>query len=159
MYLLFIQMNKIIIYFKLFSPFIEVVGVTLISKITQVSGADFHTCTLYPVPCTVCSPPESVSVHRHLSLHPPLCSPPPPPTTSLAFPTVLSVSMSFSLFFFSFASFLYPSPPPHIPLTAASLLSLYESVSTSLVSPVSPLHATYEWNHMVLVSLWQAYFT
>ena len=57
-------------------------------------------------------------------------------------------------FFFFFARSFFPQPHPHS--RAISLLS--ESVSIFLVSSVCPLDSTYEWNHMVFVFLWLAYF-
>ena len=51
------------------------------------------------------------------------------------------------------------SLPPLPPAIAAILLSIYESVSMLHVSSVCSLDSTYEWNHIVLVFLWLAYFT
>ena len=48
-------------------------------------------------------------------------------------------------------------PPPNHPLPAAVICSLW--VSVLIVSSVCSLDSTYEWNHMVFVFLWLAYFT
>ena len=50
-------------------------------------------------------------------------------------------------------------PPPNRPPTNCHLLSIYESVPIFLVSSVCSLDPTYEWDHMVFVSVWLAYFT
>ena len=47
----------------------------------------------------------------------------------------------------------FPTPP------SCHLLSIYESISVLLVSSVCLLDSKYEWNHMVFVFLWLAYFT
>ena len=39
-----------------FFLFIEFIGVTLVNKVIQVAGAQFHNTS--SVPCTVCSPPK-----------------------------------------------------------------------------------------------------
>ena len=49
-------------------------------------------------------------------------------------------------------------PPPNLPI-AFILLYSYESVSVLLVSSVCLLDSTHEWNHVVYVFLWLAYFT
>ena len=43
--------------------------------------------------------------------------------------------------------------------TSCQLLLIYESVSVLLVSSICSLDSMYEWNHMVFVFLWLAYFT
>ena len=50
---------------------LEFIGVTLVSKIIQVSGVRFyHTSSVY---CTVCSPPQvkspSITIHPHFALY------------------------------------------------------------------------------------------
>ena len=57
--------------------------------------------------------------------------------------------------FFFLAPALHMLPPPMV----VSLLSICEAVCIFLVSPVCSLASTYEWNHMVYVLLWWAYFT
>ena len=44
--------------------FIEFIGVTLVNKIIQVSGAQFHNASC--VQCIVFNPPSQVSFHHHL---------------------------------------------------------------------------------------------
>ena len=66
--------------------------------------------------------------------------------------TVLHVHESFP-----FCSIPLPAALP--PLLAAILLPIYKSVSIVLVHSVFSLDFTYEWNHMVFVFLWLAYFT
>ena len=70
----------------------------------------------------------------------------------LAIPTLLS--MSWVLFHFT----SIPPPPNHSP-TSYHLLSIYESIPIFIVSSVYSLDSIYEWNHMVFVFLWLAYFT
>ena len=57
---------------------------------------------------------------------------------------------------FPFGSIL-PPPNPNPPKLSAC--SLYKSVSVFLVSSVCSLDSTCEWDHVVFVFLWLAYFT
>ena len=105
--------------------FTEFVGVTLVNKILQVSGAQFYnTSSVY---CTVCSPPQVRPPST--TTYPPIpssTSPDPGSHHCWLCPRVLSLR-SFSL---------NPSilPLQHPSLVAVSLLSIYESVFILLVS-------------------------
>ena len=71
-------------------------------------------------------------------------------------PTTIATLLSVFTSLFPFCSIpLFPNWHPR----AVSLLSIYESVSVFLVSSVYLLDSTYEWNHMVSVFFWLAYFT
>ena len=67
---------------------------------------------------------------------------------------VVHVHESFALFAQSLHSLTCPTPHH-----SCHLLSISESVSLLLVSSVCSLDSTNEWNHMVFVFLWLAYFT
>ena len=54
----------------IFFLFIEFIGVTLVNKITQVSGAQFYNTS--PVHCIVCLPPQVKS--RSITIYPPIPS-------------------------------------------------------------------------------------
>ena len=81
-----------------------------------------------------------------ITMYPPLTPPPSNPHTVVC----------------AHKSFFFLAPLLH-PLThlapALSLLSFCESVSIFLVSSGCSLDFTCEWNHMVFVFLWLAYFT
>ena len=55
---------------RVFFLFIEFIGVILVNKIIQVSGAQFHNTS--SVPCIVCSPPQltspSITFYPHYTL-------------------------------------------------------------------------------------------
>ena len=134
----------------LFFFLIEFIGVILVNKLIQVSGAQFYNTASEH--CVVCSPL--------------------PPAQVKSQPITIYLSSTFLYLrphlgdhhtvvhvheFFPFSLLLNPSTPytqPHP--TAVSLLSIYESVSLLLVSSVCSLDSTYEWNHMVFVFLWLA---
>ena len=110
----------------MFFLFIECIGVILVNKIIQVSGAQFYNTSF--VHCMVCSSPQ---VHHHLfPLYPFL------PSTTIT--TLLSMSMSFFLFNSQFLQ-----PHNTFPI-AVSLLSIYESVSVLLISSFCSVDFTYE---------------
>ena len=97
--------------------------------------------------------PSQVSAHHHLS-----------PFTFFHLPSPTSLQQSPYCYpcpctfpFFLFCSI--PHPPPHLPLRVVHLLSIYESVSILPVSSFYSLDSTHEWNNMVLVLLWLAYFS
>ena len=75
----------------------------------------------------------------------------PPPAMS----TLLSMSMSLFSFLLDHSTLW---PPPSNPW-AVILLSIYKSVCIFLAGSVCSLDFTYEWNHMIFVFLWLAYFT
>ena len=89
---------------------LNLLGVTLVDKITQVSGAQFHNTS--SVPRTVCSPPQVTS--PSITVYPRMPSSPPP---ALAISTLLSVSSSSSLFLFC------PIPPPPPTQSPSSFIS------------------------------------
>ena len=106
-----------------FFLFIEFIGVTLVNKIIQVSGAQFYNISF--VQSTVCSPPQvkSPSITIHLP-HPLLYYPHFSPQKS---PHCCTCPWPFSLFSFLLNPFIPSSPPtPHHSRQPA----IYESVST-----------------------------
>lgn len=109
-----------------FFPFIKFIGVTLINKITQVSGAKFNNSL--SVYCIVCSPPQAKSLSITFISPIPFSIFPnsPLPCSRL---TVVYVHEFFSLL----CSIPPPFQPPKTPFPAVGLLSSYEFVSVLLV--------------------------
>ena len=142
----------------LFSLLIEFVGVTMVNKIIQVSGAQFYNSS--SVPCIVCLPPQvkspSVTIY-------PLCTLIPLPSHSpLTVNQLWSITTNSFSFFFLF-SCIFCSIPPCSPQTSTQMSAYSPSMSLSLfcllVSSFCSLDSTYEWNHTVLVFFWLAHFT
>lgn len=98
----------------IFSLFIEIFGVTLINKITQVSGTQFHSTHLYTVLCV--HHPKSSLLLSPLPLHP---TPPLPPGNHHS---ITPVHEFFP--FFVFAQSFHTHPVPKHPPTVVSLLSM-----------------------------------
>ena len=133
--------------------------------LTELYRFQVHNSTTHHLYTVLC-------VHHPTSSLPP--SPfippfPPPPPPILSFqqsPQLLSGSMSFFSFHFIFCSipstplrYLNPSTPlTQLPHSCQLDLYVYESVSILLISWFCSLESTYEWNHMVFVFLWLAYF-
>ena len=126
------------------------IGMTLVNKITQVSGAQFHNTS--SAHCTVCSPPH-VSICHHLSPH------------TLLYLHLLPLPSNhyagihvhqFLLLFFSFCS----TPPlsPDFHHTQSCHPTLSESISILLCSPLCLLGSTSSCNHIVFILLCLAYF-
>ena len=135
-------------WFLFFFMFIEFLGVTLVKKLYrfQVYSSIIH--HLYCVFTT----PSHVSFHHHS-----------PPFTHFYLPQshsplVITIQLSVSMRVVFFLNPITQSHNPS-PLVAVSLFSTYESVSILFVSLFCSLDSTYEWNHMVFVFLWLAYFT
>ena len=100
---------------------IEFVGVTLVNKIIQVSGAQFYNTS--SVHCTVCSP---LPPHPKSSLCPsPFSAPHLPPTPCFASPGKCHTAVHNPGFFLYFL--LNPSitPTQPTPWTAVSLIFIY----------------------------------
>ena len=112
----------------------------------QVPNSTTH--RLYTVLC----------VHPKSSLLPTPCIPLSPSSTSLHLPPLGNDHMVVHIHEFFLSFFLSPSTAHHPPI-AASLLSAYGSVSILLIGPFCSLDSTYEWNDMIIVFLWIAYFT
>ena len=109
--------------------------------------------------CIMCSPLEVK--FPSTTIYSPLCPLlPPPPPLPLVITTLLSMWDIYIYTFFLLNSFAYftqlPTPPFHWQM---SVFYIYESVSILLVCLFCSLDSIYEWNHMVLVFLWLAYFT
>ena len=129
-----------------FLIFIDFIGVTLVKKIMQVSGAQFYNTSC--VHCIMCSPPQVRSLSA-LS-----------PTASSTSPSNHRTMARVHEFFLSLVCSIplsHHSVPQPVTPTAVSMLSICESVS--FVSSVCSLDPTYEWNRRVLVFLWLANFT
>ena len=118
-----------------FLVFIECIGMTLGNKIIQVSGAKFYPTS--SVHHTVCSPPQvkSPSITLYPSI-PSSTSPHLPPPSNHY--TLVCVHEGFFYYFL----FNPSSPTTPSPLTAVSLLSIYESVL--FISSFCSLDSTYE---------------
>ena len=81
--------------FLIFFLFIKFIGMTLVSKIMQVSGAEFHsTSSIY---CIVCSPPQINS--PSITIYPP-------------YPSKRGVLYFINLFFYCCSVIVICIPPP-----------------------------------------------
>ena len=111
-----------------------------------------YKCTvLWPIICTqhcVFTTSRQVFIHHCL----PHLYPPPVALQPCHHHTVVQV-LEFSLFCLFCSIPLLPSPPD------SYQPAIYESVSIFLISSFSSLDSTLEWNHIVLVFFWLAYFT
>ena len=124
--------------------FIEFVGVTLVNKILQVSGAQFYyTSSVY---CTVCSPPQ---VRPPSTTTYPPYPPPPPPT-----PAVTTVDCVHESFLSVLSPWILPSSLSSTPPSWLSACSLFMSLSLfCLLAHFCSWDSTDGWNHTVLVFL------
>ncbi|KAF6125190.1 hypothetical protein HJG60_009715 [Phyllostomus discolor] len=85
----------------MFFLFIEFIGVTLVNKMIQVSGAQFHSTS--SVHCVVCSPPQVRS--PSITIHPPKLS------STSPWPPSPWQSPRLSMNSFFFCSSTAPPPP------------------------------------------------
>ena len=131
--------------------FIEFIGLTLINKFYRIQKHDSITHHLHTVLCVHC--PQS-------SLCPsPFIPPLPSSTTSQPSSPSNHCCLCPWVFLFCFPFLLNPSTPVLPARNPTSYQpALYKSVSILLVSSFCSSDFTYEWNHIVLVFLWLAYF-
>ena len=79
---------------------------------------------------------------------------------SSPFPLVITRTLSVSMvFFFLILSPSSPSPTPLPSDSCQSILSISVAVCILFICLICSLDSTYNWNHMVFVFLWVAYFT
>ena len=130
--------------------FIEFIGVTPVTKIMHVSGAQFDNISVH---CVVCPTPSQVSIQHHLFIH--VYPPPPPPTPTLPsnHHTVVCVCEIF-LFLSFFCSIPLPSPPEQALPHPNSCQPAFWVCQYFIVSSFCPLDSAEKWNNVVLTFLW-----
>ena len=123
---------EIFVPLKIFFLFIKFIGVTLVNKIIQVSGAQFHNTSF--VHWTVCSPPQVKS--PSITIYPPyILFYLPLPHLPLAITVLVSVSISSS-----FSFLLNPSIPNHSPNSCQPALSMSLSLFCLLFLQISHMN-------------------